>query len=168
MAMAAWTAGQRITADRLNDITPIWASWTPTWSTSSGSATPSFGNATVTGTYCQTGNIVFFRLEITFGTTTNFGGGGTSDNWRFSIPVTANATTTIVGFGEGQDTSVGSSLGRVGLRARLTTTTTFELEVATGRPDATAITNGGLVDAVSPWTWASTDIIRFFGQYDAA
>lgn len=168
MAITAWTAGQRITADRLNDITPIWASWTPTWTTSTGANTPSFGNATVTGTYCQTGDIVFFRLEITFGSTTNFGGGGSSDNWRFSIPVTASATATVVGFGEGQDTSVGGSLGRAGLRARLTTTTTFELEVSTGRPDAVAIANGGLIDAVSPWTWANTDIIRFFGQYQAA
>ncbi|NUO43724.1 MAG: hypothetical protein HOV82_17010 [Streptomyces sp.] len=130
--------------------------------------TPSFGNATVTGSYCQTGDLVSFRLEITFGSSTSFGGGGGSDNWRLSVPVTAAATANCVGFGEGQDTSVSGSLGRVGLRVRLTTTTTFELEVATGRPDAVVITNGGLIDAISPWTWANTDIIRVYGQYQAA
>lgn len=168
MAMTAWTAGQRITADRLNDITPIWASWTPTWTTSTGANTPSFGNATVTGSYCQTGNIVIYRLEIAFGSTTSFGGGGGSDNWRFSTPVTALATASMVGYGEAQDTSVAGSLGRAGLRVRLTTTTTFECEASTGRPDATAITNGGLIDAVSPWTWANGDFVRIFGQYEAA
>lgn len=168
MGMTSWQAGQRITAARLNQITPIWASWTPTWTTSTGAASPSFGNATISATYTQCADIVFFRMEITFGTTTTFGGGGGSDNWRFSVPVTASATANVVGFGEGQDTSAAGSLGRVGLRVRLTTTSTFELETSTGRPDAVAIANGGLIDAISPWTWASTDIIRVFGQYQAA
>jgi hypothetical protein len=168
MAVAAWKAGEDITAARLAAITPIWASWTPTWTTSTGVNTPSFGNATVTGSYCQAGDAVMFRLEITFGTSTTFGGGGSGDNWRFSLPVTAAATANVVGFGEAQDTSVGGSLGRVGLRVRLTTTSVMELEVATGRPDAVALLNGGLVDAISPWAWASTDIVRIFGQYQAA
>lgn len=168
MAFTAWTAGQRITAARLNSMSPTWSSWTPTWTTSTGANTPSFGNATVTGSYAQAADVVFFRLEVTFGSTTSFGGGGTGDNWRFSIPVTAAATSNITGYGEAQDTSVGGSLGRLGLRARLTTTTTFEMEVSTGRPDAVAILNGGLMDALSPWTWANTDIIRFFGHYQAA
>ena len=168
MAVAAWKAGEDITAARLAAITPIWASWTPTWTTSTGANTPSFGNATITASYCQTGDLVSYRMEITFGSTTSFGGGGASDNWRFSIPVTAASTANVVGYGDGQDSSVGGSLGRVGLRVRLTTTTTFELEIAAGRPDATAVTSGGLVDAVSPWTWANTDIIRIFGQYQAA
>jgi hypothetical protein len=166
--MTAWQAGQRITAARLNQITPIWSAWTPTWSTSTGVNTPSFGNAVISASYAQYADIVSYRMEITFGTTTSFGGGGGSDNWRFSIPVTASATANVVGFGEAQDTSAAGSLGRVGLRVRLTTTTSFELETATGRPDAVAIANGGLIDAVSPWVWASTDIIRVFGQYQAA
>jgi hypothetical protein len=168
MGMTAWQAGQRITASRLNQITPIWSSWTPTWTTSSGAATPSFGNAVITAMYAQVADVVMYRMEITFGTTTSFGGGGASDNWRFSTPVTASATANVVGFGEAQDSSVAGSLGRVALRTRLTSTTTFELEVSGGRPDAVAIVNGGLIDAISPWTWASTDIIRVFGEYQAA
>ena len=168
MAVAAWRAGERITAGRLNEITAIWAAWTPTWTTSTGANTPSFGNAAITAMYSRTGNNVAFRMEITFGTTTSFGGGGVNDNWRFSLPVTANDLALVAGYGELQDTSAGSSLGRVGARVRLTTVTTLELEVGTGRPDAVAITNSGLVDAVSPWTWANTDTIRVFGQYQAA
>lgn len=168
MAFTAWTAGQRITAARLGSMTPIWAAWTPTWTTSTGVNTPSYGNATVTGSYSQCANVVFFRLEVTFGSTTNFGGGGTSDNWRFSLPVTAAATSNINGYGEGQDTSVAGAVGRVGIRTRIDTTTTMVLETAAGRPDAVAVTNGGTIDAVSPWTWANTDIIRVFGQYEAA
>lgn len=168
MAMTAWTAGQRITASRLNLITPRWSTWTPTWTTSSGAATPSFGNAVITAVYSQCADVVFFRLEITFGTTTNFGGGGTSDNWRFALPVTASATANMVGFGDGQDTSVAGAVGRVGIRVRIDTTTTMQLETSTGRPDATVIANGGTIDAVSPWTWANTDIIRVSGHYQSA
>lgn len=168
MGITPWQAGQRITAARLNLITPVWSSWTPTWTTNTGSNSPSFGNAGIVASYAQVGDVVFFRMELSFGSTTNFGGGGTTDNWQFSLPVTAAATATIVGFGEGQDTSVGSSLGRAALRVRLTSTTVMELEVASGRVDATAISNGGLVDAATPWTWANGDFIRVFGQYEAA
>lgn len=168
MAIAAWRAGERITAGRLNEITPVWAAWTPTWTTATGAATPSFGNATIDAAYARVGNTITYRMDITFGTTTSFGGGGTGDNWRFSLPVTASGLALNVGAGELQDTSVGASLGRVAVRVRLTTTTTMELETSSGRPDAVALVNGGLIDAVSPWTWASTDAIRVFGQYQAA
>lgn len=168
MAIAAWRAGERITAGRLNEITPVWASWTPTWSTATGLNTPSFGNATIDASYARVGNTITFRMEITFGTTTNFGGGGTADNWRFTLPVTANAAVLMVGVGELQDTSVGASLGRVACRVRLTSTTVLELETTSGRPDAVALVNGGLIDAASPWAWANTDAIRVFGQYQAA
>lgn len=168
MAFTPWAAGQRITAARLASMSPIWAAWTPTWTTSTGANTPSFGNATVDCKYAQSADAVFFEMEIAFGTTTSFGGGGGSDNWRFSLPVTAAETVLYAGFGEIQDTSAGSSLGRAGIRARFTTTSVMELEVATGRPDAVAIASGGLIDAASPWTWANGDSIRIGGVYQAA
>lgn len=173
MAVAAWKAGEDITAARLAAITPIWASWTPTWTTSTGANTPSFGNATITASYCQTGDLVAFRLEITFGSSTSFGGGGAADNWRFALPVTASATAAITGYGEAQDSATGGSPSslRVPLRPRITTTTTLELETsgaATGFAGGYAATSVGLIDAVTPFTWASTDAIRVFGQYQAA
>jgi hypothetical protein len=173
MGVTPWQAGQRITAARLNQITPRWSAWTPTWTTSTGANTPSYGNASISGAYCQTGDVVFFRLEVTFGTTTSFGGGGTSDNWQFSLPVTASTTALIVGGGEAQDSATGGtpSGNRIPLRCRLTSTTALELETsggATGFAGGYAATATGLIDAATPFTWASTDSIRVFGHYQAA
>lgn len=167
MAVAPWRAGDRITAARLDAMQARWASWTPTWTTSTGANVPAFGNATVTGEYCQTGDAVLFRLEILFGSTTTFGGGGTSDNWYFSVPVTAAATTLINGFGEIFDATA-STGSRTAVTTRLATTTYLDIVISSAREDVAAHTNNGVVDAVSPWTWASGDGIRLFGQYRAA
>lgn len=168
MPYEPWQPGMRITANRLLSISPTWQDWTPVWTTSTGANTPSFGNATITARYAQSALTVFWKLEITFGTTTNFGGGGAGDNWRMTTPVAAAAITQICGSGEAQDTSVAGSLGRLGVRVRLTTASTFEFEVSAGRPDSVAVTSGGLIDAVSPWTWANTDALRAWGTYEAA
>jgi hypothetical protein len=135
--------------------------------------TPSFGNASILARYAQSAESVYFRLEINFGSTTNFGGGGANDNWRFSLPVPAAATQLIAGSGEAQDTSTGGSpsSNRVPLRARLTGPTTLELEVsggATGFAGGYAATPTGLIDAVTPFTWANGDFIRVTGEYEAA
>jgi hypothetical protein len=156
-----------VTEGRLASISPTFQDWTPVWTTSSGANTPSFGNATITARYAQAALKVSFRLEIAFGTTTNFGGGGASDNWRFSLPVASAATALIVGWGEISDSSAGIG-SRMGVRPRLTTTTTMEIEMASARIDAAAVAGAGLIDAVSPWTWATSDAIRLFGEYEAA
>lgn len=165
MAFAPWAAGQRITASRLASMTLTWSAWTPTWSTSTGASTPSFGNATIDCKYAQSADAVLFELEITFGSTTNFGGGGTSDNWRFSLPVTAAESVLIAGMGEVQD---GAATTRWPVRARLTTTTTIEVELCGRAYDDTAGVSSGLVDAATPMTWASGDRILLHGHYQAA
>ncbi|MGW3847194.1 hypothetical protein [Streptomyces fagopyri] len=146
----------------------MWGDWVPVWTTSTGANTPAFQNAVITARYAQSALTVYWKLEIVFGNLTTYGGGGGSDNWRFSMPVAAAAITQVIGYGEAQDTSVSGSLGRCALRCRATTVTTMELEVSSGRADAVAITSGGLIDAVSPWTWANTDALRLWGQYEAA
>lgn len=166
MAMAAWTAGQRITAARLNLMTAIWSSWTPTWSTTTGASIPAIGNGVYDCSYTQTGNLVVARFSVTFGTTTTF---GSTDNWTFSLPVTAAATEDIVGSAALQQ----SNAARTYARARQFSTTTFMFEVSTGRPDATALGTGppsqqGIVDASAPWTWASTNSIHAVLNYQAA
>lgn len=164
MAFEVWQPGMILTEERLASISPTWQDWTPVWTTSTGANTPSFGNATITARYAVAARTVFWRLEIAFGSTTNFGGGGGSDNWRFSAPVTAAATQLIAGFGEGQDTS---ATLRVPLRPRLTTTTTIEIETSGGATDGAA-TSVGLIDSATPFTWANGDFIRAFGTYEAA
>src|SRR5690606_3179165 len=139
--------------------------WTPTWSTTSGSNTPSFGNATVTARYAVAARTVYFRLEITFGPTTNFGGGGTSDNWQFSVPVTAASSALIVGMG---DIELSGPATRMPVRARLISASQLGIECSGRRYDDTANNSSGLVDAVTPFTWASGSVIRLRGEYEAA
>lgn len=164
MATTAWAAGQRITADRLNAITPIWQTWTPTWSTSTGNNTPDIGNGTFNCAYARTGDTITANFDVIFGSTTDFNSGTGSDNWLFTLPVTAAGVFNSVGMVE--LTQSGSA--RAAARIRLASTTTFEFEVSSGRVDASSITNNGLVDAISPWTWASGNAIRGVLIYEAA
>lgn len=164
MAYEPWQPGMRITAGRLASISPTWQAWTPEWSTSSGTSLPNFGDATVNCAYAISARTVYWRMEIIFGSTTAFGGGGTGDNYLFSLPVAAAEILPAIGFLE-LNASVGK---RAVARARMLTTDDFCLEVSSGTPDATVISNTGIADAVSPWTWASGDAIRGSGQYEAA
>lgn len=168
MAYEPWQPGMKITANRLLSISPVWQDWTPVWTTSTGANTPSFGNAVITARYAQSALTVYWRMDIVFGSSTAFGGGGAGDNWRFSIPVSGGAVSQVCGQGEASDASVASTMGRLGLRARVTTSTTFEFEVSTGRPDGVAVSSSGVIDAVSPWTWANGDAIRAWGTYEVA
>lgn len=163
MAFSPWAAGERITAARLNEISPVWATWVPEWSTNTGVNTPSFGNATISARYTQTADLVVCRLEITFGSTTSFGGGGASDNWRFTLPVVAASTALIAGYGEAQDAS---AVDRYPLRPRLTSTEHLELETSGGATNGAGVSTG-LIDAVSPFIWANGDAIRALFQYEA-
>lgn len=173
MAFTPWAAGQRITATKLGQMSPTWSSWTPTWSTSTGASTPSYGNATIDCKYSQGCDNVYFEFEITFGSTTNFGGGSTSDNWRFSVPVTASETALIAGMGEIQGSSAAE---RYPIRARLTSTTVFEVELSGRAFNNETPNSNGLIDAATPFgagnsvstAWASGFRILLHGHYQAA
>ncbi|MEU9151668.1 hypothetical protein AB0D59_14175 [Streptomyces sp. NPDC048417] len=148
-------------------VLPTWQDWTPAWTTASGTATPSYGNAALSCRYLKSGTTVHLNFSIQFGSTTNFGSGATtSDNWRFALPVTAATVQPIVGFAELGATNSARNVSRI----YLATTGTFELGVSTGRVDATAIVNPyyGSVDALSPWTWVSGYAIRGTATYEAA
>lgn len=166
MATTLWRAGERITAARLNSITATWQSWTPTWTADAGTV-PSFGNSVVTGSYSRTGDLITWRLEVTFGSTTAFG--SAAGNWRFSLPVPASSSMPIVGMGDLQRTSAGNSaFSRMIVRARADLASSFVLEMTTARVDAAAVSGFGIVDNASPWTWATDDTFRMYGTYDAA
>lgn len=163
MAFTPHKAGERITASMLAAMTPLWSAWTPTWTAVSG--TPSFGNATVDCKYAQSGDVVFFEMEITFGTTSTFGDALNTANWSFSLPVAASEAQLIAGMGEIQD---GAAAERWPVRARIATTTTFQVELSGRNYNDTAGANNGIIDAVTPMTWASTDRILLHGHYQAA
>jgi hypothetical protein len=148
-------------------VLPTWQSWTPAWTTGSGNATPSYGNATVNCRYLKSGTTVHLNFAIQFGTTTDFGTSpATSDNWRFSLPATASAAHPVIGFAELSGTNSARLMGRI----YLATTSTFELNIGTGRVDAATIAsaNQGTVDALSPWTWAAPYAVRGTATYEAA
>lgn len=166
MATSSWFAGEKITAERLNAITPTWSTWTPTWSTSTGNNTPTIGNGTYTCLYTQTGDLVVALFDVVFGSTTNFGTTTGADNWQFSLPVTAASTYNSVGTVELTNTGSARANGRI----RLLSTTVMGFELGTGRPDASTIASGntGLVDSVSPWSWGSGMAVRGVLNYRAA
>ncbi|GAA4905307.1 hypothetical protein ACFPM3_30230 [Streptomyces coeruleoprunus] len=143
---------------------PTWRGWTPAWTTSTGAATPSYGNATVEGRYVQDGLTVHLNFRIVFGSTTNFGAGGKSDNWRFTLPVPAASALQCIGFAELN----GDTSARVVARMRCTSTAFFELEISSGRPDGAPVAGTGLTDAQSPWTWAAGQSILGSATYEAA
>jgi hypothetical protein len=146
-------------------IPGAWSSWTPAWTTSSGNATPSFGNATLICNAVKIGRTVIGNFEIQFGSTTNFGSNPTaSDNWQFSLPYTGARSEQCIGFAEINRTTG----ARAVVRLRMLTNNTFSLEVSSGRPDAVAVSSGGLVDSISPWVWESGNSIRGSLQYEAA
>ncbi|MCZ7413033.1 hypothetical protein [Streptomyces sp. WMMC897] len=167
MAYEVWQPGMRINATRLRSISPTWSDWTPTWSTTTGANTPSFGNALVTARYAQSALTVHWWIDIAFGSTTSFGGGGTGDNWLFSLPVTAAGSQDICGFGSAEDASNVSG-SRLPVRVRCFDANHFNLDTAGGRQDGTALANTGAIDALTPWTWASGDDIWIQGTYEAA
>lgn len=143
-----------------------WTSWTPTWTTSTGANLPSFGNATFDCQYAVIGKTVLGRMDIAFGSTTNFGGGSGSDNWVFTVPVAAAGSSGSIGFWEANDSSVSGT--RVVGRGRLNASGNFSVEISTGEPSAFAVGNSGLMDSVSPWPWGSGDWLKGTFTYPAA
>ncbi|MEV7089909.1 hypothetical protein AB0O07_29170 [Streptomyces sp. NPDC093085] len=147
---------------------PRWRDWTPAWTTSNGQATPAYGNATVNCRYVQLGTVVHGTFDILFGSTTNFGNGATSStNWRFSLPVAAAAATQAAGFAGLVGTS-SNNKDRYATRVRLTTVRTLELELASGSNGPLEGPYGGIVDALTPWTWVAGMRISGTFTYEAA
>jgi hypothetical protein len=62
-------------------------SWTPSWEVQSGT-NPTLGNGTIVANYVRTGDLVYFAIQLTFGTTTNAGSGA----YIFTLPVAMSNT----------------------------------------------------------------------------
>ncbi|MGK5631226.1 hypothetical protein [Streptomyces sp. URMC 123] len=142
---------------------PVWRSWTPTWTVSSGTNLPSFGNSVLNCRYVKVGRVVHFAFDVTFGSTAKYG----AENWRFGLPVPAAALTQAIGYAELQGAS---GLHRLISRVRVTSDSTFELEISSGRVDSVAVTGAqsGIADVNAPWTWAAGHMIRGTATYEAA
>ena len=139
-------------------------SWTPTWTTSTGLHSPSYGNATVDCRYWKLGKLVLFNMNVVFGSTTNFGASAaTSDNWQFSLPFQSAMLTFPVGT---VMLEPGTSRGVAGDAITTADGQNITFNIGSGGV-TTAVTNSGVVDSLSPWTWASGNKFHCVGQYEA-
>lgn len=158
-AIGGWSEWQRLMNDPIT-----WTPYTPTWTTQTGAATPSFGNASTSCRYIKLGRKVEVRFEITFGSTTNFGGGGTGDNWQFSLPVAVTDTSASLGFVELHIDNNKTCMGR----AKAYTTDGFRISISSGFADGSAVASTGDVDAISPAPWVSGATIKGHFTYEAS
>jgi len=69
-----------------------WTSYAVTWTATT--TNPSLGNGALNGLYAQIGNITYFNIILSMGSTTTYGSG----DYIFSLPFTANGSSTISGF----------------------------------------------------------------------
>ena len=139
-------------------------SWTPTWSTSTGTHLPSYGNAAVDCRYFKLGRLVMVNMNIVFGSTTNFGTGATSgDNWTFTLPATSAMLSYPIAKASFE---LGTSKGVSGIAQTTSDGTAIQLYIDSAAVNSSAITSG-IFDSVSPWTWASGNKLVVIGQYEA-
>lgn len=153
------------TWDAANFPSGAWQYLYPSWTTSTGAVTPSFGNAGVQLWWTRIARTIMCQFEFVFGTTTSYNGGSGADNWRFGLPVQAAQVQDCVGFADAQ----ASTSHRVTCRVAILTVNTFALDVCSGAVDGVALVNNGQLDALTPWVWFSNSnyIIRGSFQYQA-
>lgn len=144
-----------------------WQSWTPTWSTSTAAHVPGYGNAVVSCVFQKHFRTCHFTITITMGSTTNFNSGGGGDNWTFSPPPGCTPSSN---FSNQQGVfpcvMARDSFNRFMGHASFLSATQLWIVVDSASVGATAPTNSGGVDAVTPFTWQSGDILQISGTYE--
>ena len=146
--------GQDITSDMINNLEHgPWTTYTPAL-TSSGTA-PAAGNAVFLASYHQVGKRVHVVTKVTFGTTTTFGTGVL----YLGLPVaqSANMNGQVLGSAFAFDTS--APVNRVAIAF---------FDGTNQRVFFRGATDGALIGATAPWTWANGDQLYFSGTYEAA
>jgi hypothetical protein len=144
-------AGERV---RASDVVPdTLTTYTPVWS-SSGTAI-ALGNGTITGTYFQTGCMVWFRAILTMGSTSTYGTGF----YRFSLPVAPTADCLVPGYAD--DTSTAH---RAPIVARITAASATGDNMRMACDDT--VTGG--VGQTTPFVWATGDVLILSGWYTTA
>ena len=142
-----WYSG---TAWEVSIAQGAWTTFTPTF-TSIGAGTDwAIGNATTSCAYARVGRTLFFRVQVTWGSTTTFG----TKALGMSLPLASIAysgTNPVLGEAAFYDASAAENYaGRVAYRGQ-TEVQFFQTGVS-----ATYVKNG-LVTSTLPFTWVSTD-----------
>lgn len=118
-----------------------WLAYTPVWS-ANGTA-PSLGNGTLTGSYYRNGNMVFYHITLTAGTTTTFG----TLAWLFSVPFTPGTPRG--------GTAWASHAGG----------TAFPGVVLFSGSNIVVVNVNTYMQSNAPFTWASTDTLNIDGWF---
>jgi len=129
-----------------------WVSWTPTFTNFT------LGNGTVDAKYKVIGKTVFFRMQLTLGTTSSM---GTAP--YFTNPVTSiDYADTLYQISFGIINNSGVASYQALIRFRSTSTISIAYLGATG---ATVSTAAGIT-STAPHTWKANDKISFQGFYE--
>jgi hypothetical protein len=128
---------------------------------------PAWGNTAPSFKAHKIGRKVEVTFDITFGSSANFGGGTSTDNWQFSLPAQwpAAASTGFVGYGDMYQSS--TSLGTCRIKLNSTTVVGFGI-LTTFVSGSLGGGIGGDMDSVTPWTWASGNNFRGNFVYETA
>lgn len=163
------------TSNSTNYPTGGWTAYTPSWTTSTGLHIPSIGNGTIAGRYTQINKTVYWTMRLVAGSTTNYNSGVAADNWVFGLPPVAASASLLTGPGGASFTVGTGGLAPNGSDNKVVTggcflasTTTFNVQAASGEVDAIALTSVGFIDAVTPITWTTAGYMTLSGTYEAA
>ena len=149
------TNGQVLTADSttatgLKWASGAWITWSPTISNIS------IGNGTVSARYQQTGNVIFFSVKVTFGSTTTISGSPS-----IPLPVVANSpayfTVNVT------DSGVASYTANGIIPSSVLSTIFLDLIDTTSSRAVSAS-----FSSTSPFTWGTNDNFTISGSYEVA
>lgn len=157
------STGDVLTASRWNqdvvanavELAPFMAAWTSYTPTLGGGF--SNGNATAAGWYLKVGKLVQFYGYVVFGSTTTKGA-----VMGMAFPVPAKRLDAGV-----QMWAVLKDVSGLYATAVCLDRSAAEFEIAAVKTDATYATIAQ-INATTPFTWATGDIINFGGVYEAA
>ena len=134
--------------DALKGLSEAWTAYTPTTG-----GTLTLGNGSWTGTaYSQVDKHLWFRVVLTFGTTTSVSG-----SLALSLPVAAK---NIVNTPVGRASMVDASAPAIQFGTAILLSGAATLGVIT--------TTGNYVTSTVPFTWATTDTLIIQGDYEGA
>lgn len=144
-------AGDFVEAD--DAVADSWTDYTPTVSGATSGGT--LGNGVINGArYMRVNGLVVVQVDITWGSTTSFGTG----SGRISLPVSARAANpAAVGSGWLADTSAGTA-ARWSVTAVLLDVDNLTM----------VVTGSGNMSATVPFTWTTSDVMRFTAMYEPA
>jgi hypothetical protein len=135
--------------DQIDSLTaPGWTAFTPSWDNTSTS--PSIGNGSWSGSRyrrSESGDIVFFDIVLTWGSTTS---GGTGSFWSFGFPFTPS-DSAFQGLAWLEDVSAGAR--------RFWQLFNFADKILVTDQTST------FAHSTSPWTWATGDFMKLRGWF---